>query len=210
MSQKGIPNAISQAMATPDLLSFRKADSIAPTSNYLGQISHAAISTGQVPVGIVYCCPLVMPKGLLLNKFCYRVTVPEAGEVLRVGIYSNKPGTLFPQTLVKDFGEYSIAGAGVFWSATLDYFLYGKSVHWLATWVSAGAAWFGQLSATGRLGLCGYNSAGEVEQYPGDGFKFTKAYDGIFPDPYPDYAAGTRFHPTDENIPGIFLRLHNP
>lgn len=210
MSQKGIPNAIAQAMATPDLHSFRKADSIAPTSNYSGQINFGSIATSVTPTGIIVVRPIIVPKGLFLNKFCYRITVAAIGEVLRVGLYSNEPATLFPQTLVKDFAEFSLDATGTFYSPTLDYFLYGKSIHWLATWVSAGAAWFAQVESSGKLGLCGYNAAGAVENEPGYGFSFAKVYDGIFPDPFPDYAAGTRFHPTDENNPGIFMRLHNP
>ncbi|MBA7491226.1 hypothetical protein ES702_01771 [subsurface metagenome] len=209
MSQKGIPNAISMAAGAFDIHSFFKRDSIAPTKNYTGIIEHAEIGVDPVVTDIIYLTPLVIPKGMLINMWAYRVTVLAAGENLRVGLYANEPATLMPTTLLKDWGEFSLGATGTFYTGVLDYFLPGKRIYWLATWVSGGAAWFANLTPADRHGLVGYDSAGEIEIYPSIGFKFTKIYDGIFPDPWPDYAAGMRGLPSNEKTPGIFFRFHN-
>jgi len=209
MSQKGIPNAISMAAGAFDMHSFRKRDSIAPTANYTGMIEHAEIAVDPVVTDRIYLQPLVIPKGILINKWAYRVTVLAAGENLRVGVYANEPATLWPTTLIKDWGEFSLGATGTFYTGILDYFLPGKRIYWVATWVSGGAAWFAMLNPADRHGLGGYDNTGAVENCPNVGFKFDKVYDGIFPDPWPDYAAGVRGIPSDEKSPAIFFRFHN-
>lgn len=208
--QAGIANAISQAGGKADFHNYRRTGSDEPIGHYSGVLTHGVITVGQVLTGRIVCTPIIMPEGKFLQKFGYRITVLAAGEVMRVGLYSNKRGTLHPDSLVKDFGEFSIAATGTFFTGVLNHFLYGNYVHWLATWVSGGAAWFAQIENTERVGIAGYNAAGGTEVNPSIGYYFAKVYDGIFPTTYPDYVAGTRMQPNDISNPGIFLRFHNP
>jgi len=209
MSQKGIPNAISMAAGAFDMHSFRKRDSVPPTKNYTGIDQHGVITVGAQFTGVIHLQPLVIPKGVLINKWAYRVTVSAGGEVMRVGMYANEPATLMPTTLIKDWGEFSLGANGSFYTGILDYFLPGKRVYWVATWISGGAAWLAGIEGTDRFSLVGYDNAGDVENCQCVGFKFSKVYDGIFPNTWPDYAAGMRGLPSDEISPGIFFRFHN-
>jgi len=209
MSQKGIPNAISMAAGSFDMHSFRKRDNVAPTANYTGMIQHAVITVDAQLTGVIHLQPLIIPKGILIRKWAYRVTAPAGGEVMRVGLYANEPATLMPTTLLVDWGEFSLGANGNFYTGDLNYFLPGKQIYWIATWISGGAAWLAGIEATDRLALGGYDNTGEVENSPNAGFKFTKVYDGIFPNPWPDYAAGMRGLPSDEKSPGIFFRFKN-
>lgn len=208
--QAGVSNAISQAGGNPDIHSFRRLDNLAPTANYMGVTSQGLAVVDPVPSGIIVCVPIIIPKGVFLNKFAYRITVNAVGENLRVGLYSNKKGTLFPESLIRDFGEFTLDSTGTFYTGVYDHFLHGKYVYWIATWVTGGAAWFAMTEPTDRQNICGYNNTGDVEASPNVGFKFPKVYDSIFPNPFPNYGAGTRFQPADEKNPGIFLRLVNP
>jgi len=209
MSQKGIPNAISQIKGAMDIHTYRRPVGVAPTRDYMGSHTSAQLGVGQVRTGVIVTEQLIMPEALILNKIIWRVTVAAVGEVCRVGLYANKRATLFPETLLVDFGELSLAATGTF-NQVVDYFLRGGQPYWLVKRVSGGVGWMALLASAGANPILGYGTMGAAEDYPSDGFEYTKLYDGIFPDPFPDYASGARCRALDENDPAIGLQFLNP
>lgn len=72
----------------------------------------ALTGTFQLTANRLYAVPLVVPRDLTIDRLAVNVTVGDSGKKARLGVYNN--GTnLYPGTLVKDFGEISVASTGV-------------------------------------------------------------------------------------------------
>ncbi len=207
--QAGIPNAFTANRATPDLHSYRKHGSDSPANTYAGLLSQAGIAVGTVTKDIIALTPIVMPRGIFINKFAYRVTVNQVGSKFKVALYNSELSTRFPSTLLTDYGEFSTAVNGTFWSGAVNTHLYAGYMYWIAVWLDTAGVWMAALEGTDRIGIVGYNAAGSVENHAHVGYKYPKVYNGILPDPFPNYGAGSRMLPSNEYFPSIFIRFHD-
>ncbi len=206
--QKGIANALQFLKTTRDWNSWLRKGAINPVRRYTGIHHFGNIGTGTMTPDRIYLTPILNVEDATLFNICYKVTTAAAGENIRFGLYSNQRANLYPETLLEDWGEYSVGSVGTFYTSALNKFLPGEMVFWLARWISGGSPWMASFSALQESPMVGF--ANDATGYAAVGYYFNKIYDGVFPDPFPDFAAGARPLQPDDRHPALFLRFDNP
>jgi len=159
----------------------RDASQIRRVGRWLGSSSSSKVIAGNQ----IYVCPFVITRPMSFDCLALRVNVLEAGKHARMGIYSDN-GSVYPDTLLVDGGEVSLATASYVY-AVIDISL-PKGVYWTAVLSDA--------TGTAQLIMI-YQDFKEVlgNTYPGGSslsWQAAQAY-GALPATFPGSVADTNY-----------------
>jgi len=124
----------------------------------------------------LYTIPLLIARKLTIDRIVAEITVLDAGNVARLGIYRSNDN-LYPTELVIDGGEVSVAAVAVV-TVTVNQQL-EKGLYWMAV-LSNGIATFRAISP--NWSPMGRDPAALSSEYVG--YAAVQAY-GALPDPFP-------------------------
>jgi len=203
--QIGIPAIFSYSFGYQDWHSYRKKGTTSPIRRYAGEHFYGALGGDGQSQNVIYLTPLILPSDVKIINWGFYVSVAQAGSLLRAGIYSNQPSSLWPNSLLNDLGEIATTSTGWKVSSDINLFLRGQYLYWIACWQSGSIQTFKKMYSSG-VTLLGFSNTPVGNEYPGVGYKVAKNYDGIFPNPW----ASTLITLANEVHTAILFNFDNP
>lgn len=207
--QIGIPNVISQMRVSNDF-HYYKARGDTPVNRYLPfQTPAGQLGVWNMAKDFMWAVPLITTKTIVLEDWAFRVTIAQAGKVLKSAIYADARNTMYPTTLLHSLEALPCNIAGLQVSSTIDILLRRNVLLWWVIWGSGTPEVLAH-SMSVNTALIGFRPDMATNSWGAHGYGYPLIYTGNFPDPFPPWLGGTSTRIFSNTLyPAVMMKYRN-